>query len=519
MIDKNQFEIFKSKVDILLKHYNAGNYNHVLKENERLNKKYPQNSFLFNLSGSCLQRIGRLEEAKKFFNFAIKIEANNLAAINNLGSVHKLLYEFHEAEQCFKKILKKKPNYIQALVNLGNLYFELNIPDESIKLYKQALELDNNLIRAHYNLGLTYQSLGNFDQAKLHYDKILNIDPKMTMADRQINRMIKYTKENNHFKNMKERLKNLELNENQKIELNFALGKAYEDLKDYENAYLHIKNGNDLRYKLVKEYSVKDVNLSKNFIDTLKDIKLPSSNANSNNKKLIFIVGLPRSGTSLVEQILASHSNIYGCGELTILELLIKRNLTNQNKFEKSKLTNIENFRSINKTFIKHVEKFYQGTKQIYTDKTPQNFMWIGIIKTIFPNAKFVHCEREAKDNCLSIYKNLFDGDINWSYKTDTIIKYYKNYKEIMSYWTKDYSSSIYTIKYEDLIGNSETKIKELLKFCDVEFENTCVEFYKNKRPIKTVSINQARQPIYKSSLNSSNNFNKYLRDFFDQLN
>ena len=519
MNNKKQFDVFKSKVEILLKHFNAGNYSHVLKETERLNKKYPQNSFLFNLSGSCLQRIGRLDDAKKFFNFAIKINNNNLAAINNLGSVHKLLYEFNEAEKCFKKILEKNPNHIQALVNLGNLYFELNITEEAIKLYDQALKLDNNLIRAHYNLGLTHQSLGNLDLAKFHYNKILNIDPKMTLADRQINRMIKYTEENDHFKSMKDRLENLDLNENQKIELNFALGKAYEDIKDYKNSYLHLKNGNEIRYSLVKEYSVKDVNLSENLINTLKNIKLPHINSYTKNKKLIFIVGLPRSGTSLVEQILASHSNIYGCGELTILELLIKKSFTTLNNFEKNKLLNIENFKIINEKFFNHIEKFYKGKKDIYTDKTPQNFMWIGIIKSIFPNAKFVHCEREPKDNCLSIYKNLFDGDINWSYKTDTIIKYYKNYKKVISYWSQNYSSSIYTIKYEDLIDNSELKIKELLEFCGVEFEKSCIEFYKNKRPIKTVSINQARKPIYKSSLKSSDNFYEYLSDFFNQLN
>ena len=519
MIDKNQFEVFKSKVDVLLKHYNAGNYIHVLQETERLNKKYPENSFLFNLSGSCLQKIGRLEDSKKFFNFAIKIEKNNLAAINNLGNSHKLLYEFDEAEDCFKKVLNKNPKHIQSIINLGNLKYELNKLEEAIELFNKALELDNNLILAHYNAGLTHQSLGNTDKAKFHYNKILSLNPKMTIADRQMNRMIKYTDDEDHFKSMKKRLENLDLNENQKIEINFALSKAYEDLKDYENSYLHLKKGNDLRYELVKEHSTKDINLSKDLLQNLELSKLFLKEISKSDNRMIFIVGLPRSGTSLVEQILASHSEVYGCGELTILELLIKKNLTRENKFQKEKLENIDNLKIIKNAFNKHVKKFYEGEKQIFTDKTPQNFMWIGIIKSIFPNAKFVHCERNPKDNCLSIYKNLFDGDINWSYNTKTIIQYYKNYKKIMSYWIKDYASSIYTIKYENLISNSESNIKELLEFCDIKFEQNCIEFYNNKRPIKTVSINQARQPIYKSSINNNQNFEKYLGNFFDQLN
>ena len=519
MIDKNQFEVFKTKVDVLLKHYNAGNYIHVLQETERLNKKYPQNSFLFNLSGSCLQKIGRLEESKKFFNFAIKIEKHNLAAINNLGNSHKLLYEFDEAEECFKTVLNKNPNHIQSIINLGSLNYELNKLNEAIELFDKALKLDSNLILAHYNSGLTHQSLGNIDKAKFHYNKILNLNPKMTIVDRQMNRMIKYTDDNDHFKSMKERLHNLDLDQNQKIDINFALGKAYEDLKDYANSYLHLKKGNELRYELIKEYSLKDINLSQNLIKQLESTKLPLNRISPNNNKIIFIVGLPRSGTSLVEQILASHSKVYGCGELTILELLIKKNLTKENKFEKEKLENIDNFKTINNVFNKHIKKFYNGQKLIFTDKTPQNFMWIGIIKSIFPNAQFIHCERNPKDNCLSIYKNLFDGDINWSYKTDTIVQYYNHYKKVMSYWNKDYASSIYTIKYENLISDSELKIRELLDFCDVEFEQNCVEFYNNKRPIKTVSINQARQPIYKSSVNNNQYFEKYLDNFFDQLN
>ena len=291
MIDKNQFEVFKTKVDVLLKHYNAGNYIHVLQETERLNKKYPQNSFLFNLSGSCLQKIGRLEESKKFFNFAIKIEKNNLAAINNLGNSHKLLYEFDEAEECFKKVLNKNPNHIQSIINLGSLNYELNKLNEAIELFDKALKLDSNLILAHYNSGLTHQSLGNIDKAKFHYNKILNLNPKMTVVDRQMNRMIKYTDDNDHFKSMKERLHNLDLDQNQKIDINFALGKAYEDLKDYANSYLHLKKGNELRYELVKEYSLKDINLSQNLIKQLESTKLPLNRISPNNNKIIFIVG------------------------------------------------------------------------------------------------------------------------------------------------------------------------------------------------------------------------------------
>ena len=208
-MDNNKFKIFKKKIDQLMKHYNAGNYQYVLRETHILNKKYPENSFLANLSGSCLQKMGQLEMSKKFFNFAIKIENTNLAAINNLGNSHRLLFEFEEAEKCFNKVLDKNPNHIQSLVNLGNLRYELNNLNEAIELFEKALTLDKNLILAHYNTGLTYQSLGNHTKATYHYNRIQELQPKITIVDRQMSRMIKYTKEEPHLNIMLNKLEKL----------------------------------------------------------------------------------------------------------------------------------------------------------------------------------------------------------------------------------------------------------------------------------------------------------------------
>ena len=155
-------------------------------------------------------------------------------------------------------------------------------------MFNKALKLDSTNL-AHYNSGLTHQSLGNIDKAKFHYNKILNLNPKMTIVDRQMNRMIKYTDDNDHFKSMKERLHNLDLDQNQKIDINFALGKAYEDLKDYANSYLHLKKGNELRYELVKEHSTKDINLSKDLLQNLELSKLFLKEISKSDNRMIFI--------------------------------------------------------------------------------------------------------------------------------------------------------------------------------------------------------------------------------------
>ena len=152
------------------------------------------------------------------------------------------------------------------------------------------------------------------------------------------------------------------------------------------------------------------------------------------------------------------------------------------------------------------------------TDKMPENFFWIGFIKILFPNAKVIHCVRDPKDNCLSLYKNIFDESQNWTYNKSNIFNYYKNYYELMNFWKKKLPNFIFDCKYENLINNSKVEIKKLLDFCDVSWNDNCLKFYNSKRAIKTVSVAQVRQPLYKSSISSSKNFEFYLSDLFIKL-
>lgn len=518
-MNQAQLKEFKKKIDQLMNHYKAGNYEYVFKQTHILNKKYPENSFLANLSGSCLRQMGEFEKAKKFFIFSLKIDKNNIAARNNLGNIHRLLFEFDEAEKHLLKVLDKDPNYIQALNNLGSIKYELNKLDEAIKLFQKVIKLDKNSIIAHFNLGLAFQGLGNNEKAIESYQKIQKINPNLTIGDNHMSRIIKYDENNDHFKLMLNKIKMTNLEKKSYVDLHFSLGKAYEDFKKFDNSFYHIQKGNNLKNELLKNYNLnRELNFSKTALQNHDSVK-ENIQVNSKNKKLLFIIGLPRSGTSLTEQILASHSSINGCGEVLILEGLIKKTFFDNDKINLKKLNNIELIEKVNKEFYQYINKFHDGQREIIIDKTPQNFMWIGIIKKIFPDSKFIHCVRERSDNCLSIYKTLFDGGIAWSYNLENILDYYKNYKFLMEEWEKRYSESIFKLSYEDMITNPEQNIKKMLNFCNLNFEDNCLNFYKNSRPIKTMSISQARKPIYKSSVGSSEKFNIYLKDFFKRLN
>jgi len=512
-----QEKIFKQKTQNLINQYNKENYLLVIREAKLLLQKVPNNTFLYNLIGSCFQNLNDLDNAKFFFERALTIDNKNISALNNIANVYKNLKNFSLAKDNYQKALNINPNFINALVNYGSLKYELNDYEGSIILYKKALSLNEKTPQAHYNLGLVYQAMGFFDKAKYHLQKLIKINPKMTSADKILSRITKYVNDDPHINEMEKKLNTLELNDLEKINLFFSLGKAYEDLENYEKSFFYLKSGNDLKKKLIKYQKNVDNKNFKTIKEFFKNFDFKNINTNKYNKDIIFIVGMPRSGTSLVEQILSSHSSIYGAGELPYLNNIIDINFLENNNLEINKLKNLNDInlqKSLGDFYFSFMDK-YNANNNIITDKAPLNFKWLGLIKLIIPNSKIVHCSRSPKDNCLSLYKNIFDDNLNWCYDEDDLSNFYYEYSNLMSFWKEKLPDFIYDVQYEKLISNPEFEIKNLLNFCDLKWEESCLNFHKNSRAIKTVSSSQARKTFYSSSINS---YQKY-ENFLNKLN
>ena len=517
----NNQKKFELRVTKLVNQYNVGNYGHVIRECNLLLKKNPKNIFIYNLLGNCFQKINELEQAKEIFLYILKLESGNIVAMNNLANTFRSLKKFDDAEKYYKKILAINPKYIHGLVNYGTLNFELDRFERAIELYDQALEIDKNNLLLYYNYALSHQSLGNFKEAEILFKEVLRINPKVTSADKFISRTIKYTKDNSHLVEMEKKSKDNSLNDFEKANLFFALGKAYEDLLDYQKSFYYLKKGNDIQKKITKYDSNIDDKLFEDLMKYFENYDFKKINkTNNDDKSIIFILGMPRSGTSLVEQIISSHSKVYGAGESDFLETLILKNFYKNDIFNSKKINNENSkkeFTNIASNYYKLMEPF-QAKENLITDKTPSNFRWIGFIKILFPNAKIIHCTRDPKDNCLSLYKNIFDQNLNFSYDQSDLSKYYLNYFGLMKFWDKKIPNFIYNINYENLISNSTIEIKNLIKFCELDWEENCLKFYNNKRAIKTVSAAQARQQLYKSSIASNKNYESYLSDLFSNL-
>ena len=230
---------------------------------------------------------------------------------------------------------------------------------------------------------------------------------------------------------------------------------------------------------------------------------------------------MPRSGTTLTEQILSSHSKVSSGGELTYLGDVIKKYFPSKelDNFYEEVTTNLKDYYvSMSQDYLRLTEKISKN--KFVTDKLPQNFSFIGFVLVMFPNSKIIHCQRNPKATCLSIFKNYFpDNGIWYAYNSTELVEYYKLYENMMDFWNKLFPTQIFNLKYEDIVSDQINTTKNLLKFCDLEWEESCIQFYKNSSVVKTLSTTQVRSSVYKSSLDKFKMYENLIPNFLENFN
>jgi len=509
-------------IKILQNQFRVGNYSEVISGCKKILKVFPNNTYVLNLCGLSLQGVGDEISAIIFFKEAIVHDENNFAAMNNLANSYKAQYEYDKAEYFYLLIIKKDPNNLKAINNYANLKHTLGHFSVAIELYLKAIKINLKEPSVLFSLAASYQSAGEFEKSKEIINKILKLYPKSCSAHKMLSAFTNYAKEEGeHLTKMLDLLEDNSLKVGQKIDLLYALGKAKEDIKDYEGSFKYLKKANLLQKEMFPYKIEEDEKIFNGIIKIFSEMDFTQFKKESNQKEIIFICGMPRSGTTLVEQIIASHNEVSGAGELIYLEHTIQNIFFGSFNLNKQKIIEegLAQENILESEYLKLLNFHNFGSKKI-TDKAPQNFRWIGFIRIFFPNSKIIHCSRNPKDNCLSVFKNSFGSDhMRWSYSQKDIANYYNLYAEMMNFWRTKFQNSIYELKYENLVNNSEEEIKKLVNFCGLEWDPNCLKFHENKKtPIKTVSIAQARKPIYKSSLNSNIGYSKHLQEMYNIL-
>ena len=522
------------KIQILKNHFNVKNYKRVIDGATRLLKKSPKNVYLLNLTGMSYQGLSQHNNSIKLFKEALKYGPNNTAVLNNYANSIKAIGKLELSQELYEKTIKLDPGYVNAYNNYANLKTLINDYQGAINLYLKALELlkskqnppKSSIVGILFSLAVAYQSDNKIEETKKIIKEIFLIDPFHVGANKLITSIKKYSKDDQesmeHIKKMEELNNKIDIKDYEnKVDMSYALGKSYEDLKEFKKAFYYLNIANELKFNEKGSNLEAEKKAINNIIKTFDGIDFNNPNTRSSDKKIIFILGMPRSGTTLTEQIISSHNEVYGAGELIYLQQVLKKNFVNESKYDKQKIIEYQNLNK-NIIFDEYLEYFnlYNFKEKIITDKAPQNFRLIGFIKLFFPNAKVIHCFRNSKDNCLSLFKNSFASNtMNWTNKAEDIAEYYNLYIKVMNFWKEKLPNYIYDIEYEKLVSDKEAQIKKIINFCGLEWDEKCLTPHINsKTPIKTVSISQARQPIYKTSLNSSNNYNEYLDKMFSVL-
>ena len=509
------------EAQIILNYFKAEDFISAEVKAKKLIKKFPNYLAVYNLLGLCLQSQKKFSEAMKYYKIAIQNNPKFFVAINNLGNTYHAMGDLKNAQSYFERAIEINPKFTHAICNLGNIKKDLNNFEEAIKYYKLALSIDDKLYIVHHNLGLAYQAIGKFQVSKKYFESALKINPKFTRADRSLSMPLKYDINNPHLKSMEKKIKDQSLNNFQKMELYFGLGKAYEDIKNYKKSFENYKLGNKIKRDATKYQINDDVILFENIKSSFSNINFQNlDNIGNKSNKMIFILGMPRSGTTMVEQIISNHKKVYGAGELKDLTEIIRENFIVNDKIKFPKKLNIKDRAFFNNMGTKYIENLdrYNANKNYITDKAPLNFRWIGLIKLILPKSKIIHCTRDPKDICLSLFKNIFEGQLNFSYNLEEVGEYHKLYQNLMKFWKQLLPDFIYDISYEKLVKNQEFESRKLLDFCNLDWDKNCLTFYKNKRGIITASFAQARKPIYKNSVKSWQKYENELLPLFKIL-
>jgi len=553
MAENNNEEILllKKEVNYAVKLLTNGQINEALKIVEALIKKSPNVPLLYNIRGVCYQTIrelgnaiddfsqatilksdyaeaycnlgvtyqekGDLVSAVNAYKNAIDNDNNYPTAHNNLGKIFLASGEIDSSIEHLECAITLKSDFADAHNNLGSAFLRINKLNDAIKSYKKAIALKPDFAVANNNLGIAYLRTGDPKLASKFFENAITITPGYATAHHNLSGVKVYKEKDKQVSLIESLLIENNLSQKERIYLNFALAKAYEDLGNHEELFKHLNEGNRIRKK----------EMSNSIADSEEHNELIKLFFNSNNIKLtyrdslpirpIFIVGMPRSGTSLVEQIISSHHEVYGAGEVNnfhnIIMPIIEKHAVNENYNLKN-----DEFALIRKQYSNSLERFYANEKVI-TDKWILNFKTIGFILSAFPESKIVHLKRDARATCWSIYKHYFSDEGNrWAYDYQDLARFYKSYVGLMDYWHNLFPGKIYDISYEDLTSNQEKETRNLLKYCDLDWDENCLNFYTNTRAVKTASAVQVRNKMYQGSSDVWRQYSEHLKPLLDAL-
>lgn len=508
MITQQQQKLIKTTLDQAVKLHDAGQWEQAETIYRNVIQQFPQTAEAYNLLGTLYHHKGKHRVAVELTKKAIKLSPKIALYYNSLGNALRESGEGREAEKAFRKALKIKPDYTSAMNNLGGSVLAKGNISSAISVFIKTLKINPEYYPARHNLGVAYFEKGENDKALDCYRTVMKQKPSYTKSVRNLAETKKFKNQDADFKHLEELARNNNFGGEDKANILFSFAKAQDDQqlsKPAFETYLKANRAfrNTFQYSIDqtrKDFDEIKASINKDFFETYRE---ESKESRETSSKPVFVLGMPRSGTSLVEQILSSHPKVFGAGELNFVAKIYFHLIR-----EKGTRNFSDAFSNCDSSFLKDLGNNYNRqiselpTKLPFiVDKMPRNFIYAGLLKIMLPNAKIIHCRRSPEDTCLSIFKKIFVGQQHFAYNLEELAQYYNLYLDMMDHWRDLLGDDLYEINYEDLISDQKKQTENLLSHCGLEWHDACLDFHKTKRLVRTASTDQVRQPLYQTSV------------------
>lgn len=519
----------------------------------------PNSAIAYNYLGFILAHSGKLAEAEAAVRSALRLKPDFAEAHNHLGVILGNQGKLAQAEASVRSALKLNPNDDQARRNLQVILKHRQDPTRKITfstgsrspktkpwglncaqdynnfslallregkfaaaevVAREAIRLSPTDAQVHNTLGAILFKRGKTAEAEAQMRQVIQLQPDCAQAFRNIGEMKTYSPGDPDILAMEKLLELPDISAAKSMHLCFALGKAYQDVKNYDRAFAYLYRGNQFKRGSINfDLATVREECDRTIKVFSRELFAHNSTVGLNSDMPIFILGMPRSGTTLVEQILASHPQVHGAGELPYLQQLsyaLSRKLGQPFPEAIAKIAP-GSWQGLGKNYVQALRKLAPGARYI-TDKMPDNFWRVGLIHLLLPQAKIIHCVRNPADTCLSCYQKLFTQGQEFSYDLQDLGHYYQVYYRLMQHWQAVLPGRILDVRYEDVVANQDRKAREIMAFCGIEWDDACLAFYQTDRPVMTASTAQVRQPIYTTSVERWRRYQGQLAPLLEAL-
>ncbi|MGA9854172.1 MAG: sulfotransferase, partial [Gammaproteobacteria bacterium] len=466
----------------------------------------------------------RFQEALADYEHALTLEPRNFEAWMGRGAMLVELVRGTEALACFQDARAFSTHDADKLQRLGLAFLDLDATEAAYDCFKSALAIRPDDAETHNNLGVALGELGNLKGAEACYREALRLKPDHAGAWHNLVSIIHLKPEGRLWQSLMASADAIQSRAaGDAILLHFSLGKIWEDAGEYARAFSCFLEGNRLERAGLNYDEARQARFFHDSMHYFDSAFMAAHNgAGSDGESPVFIIGMPRSGTTLVEQILASHSQVYGAGELHLLRQCLRLELgpvaSEDQLPQRLALLNDKHFQRAGERYLAATRELAPGAWRI-TDKLPGNMVLVGLIHLMFPRAHIIHCTRDALDTCVSCFSQHFSTGYPFSYDLGELGRFYRWYAELMNHWRAVLPPGrMLEVRYEDVVTDVAEQAQKLVAFCGLPWDASCLQFYASSRPVKTASLAQVRQPIYGSSVGRWKRYEKYLDPLMQAL-